>query len=238
MNALSPSSTATDPAPQQASPDRGGATPGAAGTQGAARQSGRGQTVAQWATAVAARVDLPARALVAYGSAEVRLHTALPGCHLSWVSLAGIGRIESNHGRYGGAHLLPNGDESQPVMGVPLDGTNGNAAISSSGDYAHALGRCSSFPRPGRPGPPTATATACRGPGRTGSTRRSRPRRRPLLPHARRPVWGPAGPPDPARHGQRHSHFRGVIALIELAHPRSLHGAPQATGRVYSLVTT
>ena len=46
VNALSPSSTATDPAPQQASPDRGGATPGAAGTQGAARQSGRGQTVA------------------------------------------------------------------------------------------------------------------------------------------------------------------------------------------------
>jgi len=92
------------------------------------------------ATAVAARVDVPARALVAYGSAEVRLHTALPGCHLSWVSLAGIGRIESNRGRYGGARLLPNGDESEPVMGVPLDGTNGNAAISSSGDYAHALG--------------------------------------------------------------------------------------------------
>lgn len=93
-----------------------------------------------WAKLVAPATGIPPRALLAYGRAELIMRQIQPGCHLSWATLAGIGRVESNHGRYGGAHLLPNGDESQPVVGVPLDGTSGNRRIRSGGAYARAAG--------------------------------------------------------------------------------------------------
>jgi membrane-bound lytic murein transglycosylase B len=96
-----------------------------------------------WANRVAGTIDVPARALMAYGNAELVLRTTQPGCHISWATLAGIGRIESDHGRYGGAHLADDGRPSRPIIGVPLDGSPGVKAIGDTdggrydGDATH-----------------------------------------------------------------------------------------------------
>lgn len=87
-----------------------------------------------WADRIAAATGIPARALVAYGNAEVRLRAAQPSCHLSWATLAGIGRVESDHGRYGGAVLRADGYPSKPIIGVPLDGSPGVRAIADTDD--------------------------------------------------------------------------------------------------------
>nr|WP_245788484.1 lytic murein transglycosylase [Amycolatopsis marina] len=86
----------------------------------------------EWAERTSAAVDVPARALMAYGNAELALRSAQPECKVSWATLAGIGRIESNHGRYGGATLGEDGRPSKPIIGVPLDGSPGVQAISDS----------------------------------------------------------------------------------------------------------
>jgi membrane-bound lytic murein transglycosylase B len=82
-----------------------------------------------WAAQVAPAAGVPARALVAYGKAELTMRAVDPSCRLSWATLAGIGRIESNHGQYGGAKLGADGRPSKPIIGVPLDGSPGVKAI-------------------------------------------------------------------------------------------------------------
>jgi membrane-bound lytic murein transglycosylase B len=66
---------------------------------------------------------------MAYGNAELVLRSTQPSCHLSWATLAGIGRVESNHGRFAGATLQDDGRPSKPIIGVPLDGSAGVKAI-------------------------------------------------------------------------------------------------------------
>lgn len=85
-----------------------------------------------WASRLAVPAGIPARALMAYGNAELVLRTEDPGCNLSWATLAGIGRIESDHGRYGDATLQEDGRPSKPIIGVPLDGSAGVKAISDT----------------------------------------------------------------------------------------------------------
>jgi membrane-bound lytic murein transglycosylase B len=82
-----------------------------------------------WAEATSRPTGVPARALFAYGAAELVLRSTDPGCHLSWATLAGIGRVESNHGQYGGARLGEDGRPSTPIVGVPLDGSAGVRSI-------------------------------------------------------------------------------------------------------------
>lgn len=89
-------------------------------------------SLTNWADRVARKTDVPARALVAYGNAELAMRVSFPRCRLSWATLAGIGRVESNHGRYGGAVLEPNGRPSKPIIGVPLDGSPGIKAVADS----------------------------------------------------------------------------------------------------------
>jgi len=65
------------------------------------------------------------------------LHAAEdPGCGLRWQALAGIGRTESWHGTYAGGYVNPDGDLTEPIFGIPLDGTNGTAVIPDSDDGA------------------------------------------------------------------------------------------------------
>nr|WP_313886277.1 murein transglycosylase [Amycolatopsis viridis] len=85
--------------------------------------------LSRWADKVADVTGVPARALVAYGNAELEMRATQPKCRLSWATLAGIGRIESNHGQYGGAVLQASGLPSKPIVGVPLDGSPGVRAI-------------------------------------------------------------------------------------------------------------
>ena len=101
---------------------------GAAAAQSPAAGAG-GPTLASWATTISEKVDVPARALQAYGLADLAVRAEDKGCNLSWVTIAGLARIESNHGRYRGAQIGANGDVSPRIVGVPLDGTGGNRTI-------------------------------------------------------------------------------------------------------------
>ncbi|MFF0146223.1 membrane-bound lytic murein transglycosylase B [Amycolatopsis sulphurea] len=107
----------------------GGADQGT--TPQSARPSG-GDPLDAWAGKVAGATGIPARALHAYGNAELAMRATDAGCHISWATLAGIGRIESNHGQYGGAVLGAEGRPSKPIIGVPLDGSAGVRAISDT----------------------------------------------------------------------------------------------------------
>ena len=85
-----------------------------------------------WVSDLSQRTGIGEVALRAYGTATLRLTAEQPGCKVGWTTLAGIGGIESGHGTSGGASLLPDGTTSQPIVGPPLDGTAGNAAIRST----------------------------------------------------------------------------------------------------------
>ena len=64
---------------------------------------------------------IPAAALTAYQRAAA---AAPKGCGISWSLLAAIGRVESNHGRFGGATLGADGRSTPHVLGPVLDGTS------------------------------------------------------------------------------------------------------------------
>jgi membrane-bound lytic murein transglycosylase B len=71
---------------------------------------------------------IPVTALRAYTQAAWRESQVSPECNLSWLLLAGIGRVESDHGRFAGAVLYSDGLSVPPVIGIPLNG-NGTALI-------------------------------------------------------------------------------------------------------------
>lgn len=73
-------------------------------------------------------LDIPVLSMDAYLRAERTMALEKPECGITWWALAGIGRAESNHGRYGGATLDGTGTVSPAIIGVPLNG-NGVKAI-------------------------------------------------------------------------------------------------------------
>ncbi|MDN5570732.1 MAG: lytic murein transglycosylase [Propionibacteriaceae bacterium] len=75
-----------------------------------------------WLVSTAQRTGIPARALDAYGSADLTVATERPNCALGWNTLAAIGHVESRHGSYGGSTLGGDGVVRPPVVGIPLDG--------------------------------------------------------------------------------------------------------------------
>ena len=72
---------------------------------------------------------IPDVALRAYKQAEARLAASDPDCGVSWTLLAAIGRVESNHGRFGGAQLRNDGSATRRIRGIPLDGRPNVALI-------------------------------------------------------------------------------------------------------------
>jgi murein DD-endopeptidase MepM/ murein hydrolase activator NlpD len=66
--------------------------------------------------------DIPAVALAAYQNAG-------KATGIDWVYLAGIGKVESNHGSFGGAVLGADGSITPPIIGIPLNGSNGTQKI-------------------------------------------------------------------------------------------------------------
>lgn len=67
--------------------------------------------------------DIPAPALAAYTAAAERCEG------LDWTILAGIGRVESDHGRIFGGQIGATGDVEPPIVGIALDGTNDTRAV-------------------------------------------------------------------------------------------------------------
>jgi membrane-bound lytic murein transglycosylase B len=75
---------------------------------------------------------IPAAALSAYQRAAQVISTADPSCKLEWPLVAAIGRVESDHGRYGGNVLNAEGVSRPGIFGIPLDGSNGTQRISDT----------------------------------------------------------------------------------------------------------
>lgn len=82
-----------------------------------------------WVRETAQKTGIPERALTAYAGVAIGLSVVDPQCHLSWNTLAGIGWVESHHGTIFGGKILPNGNMSEPIFGIPLDGTNNTQAM-------------------------------------------------------------------------------------------------------------
>ncbi|HET7385858.1 MAG TPA: lytic murein transglycosylase [Nocardioidaceae bacterium] len=82
-----------------------------------------------WTASALAEHDVPAAALHAYKNASATMARQDPGCQIPWTLLAGIGRVESNHGRYGGSVLAADGVPHPGIFGVPLNGRGAVAAI-------------------------------------------------------------------------------------------------------------
>jgi Transglycosylase SLT domain len=111
------------------------AAAGAERDRQAAREAaaGAGATSGAGLVPVGGDRTIPALALRAYREAAAWASGFDPGCGLTWPVLAGIGRVESNHGMYGGAatRFSPSGTVTPRITGVPLNG-NGVASIPDS----------------------------------------------------------------------------------------------------------
>ena len=112
-----------------APPPAGPAVPAGTAPPVAAGPAAGADPVGAWAARMASTTGIPARVLQAYAQAYLRMAAERPACHLNWSTLAGIGSIESNHGRHGGASVAADGRITPPIIGPPLDGSNGNRAI-------------------------------------------------------------------------------------------------------------
>ncbi len=67
--------------------------------------------------------SIPAQALAAYQAAQRLLAAADPGCKIDWALLAGIGKVESDHGRWGRNLLDAAGTAVPGIFGIPLTGS-------------------------------------------------------------------------------------------------------------------
>lgn len=67
---------------------------------------------------------IPSVALQAYRQAAAHERVVNRACGLTWPLLAGIGRVESDHGRFAGAVLHTNGVSTPRIIGIPLDGSS------------------------------------------------------------------------------------------------------------------
>ena len=84
---------------------------------------------------------IPAAALAAYQRAETVINAADKSCNLTWQLIAAIGRVESNHGRYGGNALDDDGVARPGIYGPALNGKNRTSLIrdTDAGQYDNDL---------------------------------------------------------------------------------------------------
>ncbi|KRF28511.1 lytic murein transglycosylase [Phycicoccus sp. Soil802] len=72
---------------------------------------------------------IPAAALDAYRRAATIVDAADAECRIDWALIAAIGKVESNHGRYGGNGIDRDGTVRPGIYGIPLNGSNNTATI-------------------------------------------------------------------------------------------------------------
>lgn len=75
-----------------------------------------------WADEVAAATGIPPLAVLAYAGAARDASVNRPDCGIGWNTVAAVGLIESDHGRYGGSSIGPDGTVSPPILGPQLTG--------------------------------------------------------------------------------------------------------------------
>lgn len=76
--------------------------------------------------------DLTLVVVQAYFDAAKTMAVEAPDCGVRWELLAGIGRVESRHGTFGGATVALDGSVSPRIIGIALDGRFGTAVILDS----------------------------------------------------------------------------------------------------------
>jgi membrane-bound lytic murein transglycosylase B len=98
---------------------------------------------------------IPNVALNAYRVAAARMTHDDPSCGIDWAMLAGIGREESDHGRFAGAVLNADGTSTPRIIGPALDGAHSDYiaapangyALDGDAKYTHALGPMQFIPQ-------------------------------------------------------------------------------------------
>ena len=75
---------------------------------------------------------IPAPALAAYQRGAQIINAADKSCTIPWELIAAIGRVESDHGRYGGNTLTEDGVSKPGIYGIALNGKNGTQAINDT----------------------------------------------------------------------------------------------------------
>ena len=90
---------------------------------------------------------IPQVALNAYRVAAARMANVQPSCGIGWWLLAGIGRVESDHGQFAGAVLHADGVSTPRIIGIALDGSRSQDILDTDGGsldgdpvYDHAVG--------------------------------------------------------------------------------------------------
>jgi len=127
------------------------ATPTPAGAKlavGAAVHARTQAPVSHGVISALAANGIPQVALNAYRVAAARMASVEPSCGIGWWLLAGIGRIESDHGQFNGAVLHADGVSTPRIIGPALDGKHwdyipapaNGMALDGDAVYAHALG--------------------------------------------------------------------------------------------------
>lgn len=113
-----------------------------------------GQADEGWLARVSARSGIPARALAAYAGAALAKAAAMPACGLGWTTLAGIGFVESDHGRHGGSTVGEDGTVTPPIYGIALDGDaaahipdSDGGEIDGDADFDRAVGPMQLIPQ-------------------------------------------------------------------------------------------
>lgn len=76
---------------------------------------------------------IPAVALDAYRKAAAAQQQVTPRCRINWAMVAAIGRVESDHGRFGGSQLHADGESAPGIVGIPLDGTSSDLIADTDG---------------------------------------------------------------------------------------------------------
>jgi cell wall-associated NlpC family hydrolase len=111
---------ATTPAPPPSE------TPAAGTTEPAKVPANTGQEFDDFARTMGQRLDIPERAMIGYAKATNKLTKDQPACHLSWVTLAAIGKTTTDHGRAAGATFADSGGSSKAIGEVELRDFYGN----------------------------------------------------------------------------------------------------------------
>ena len=75
---------------------------------------------------------IPSAAISAYQRGAQIINAADKACSIPWELIAAIGRVESNHGRYGGNTLPEDGVSKPGIYGIALNGKNGTQAINDT----------------------------------------------------------------------------------------------------------
>ncbi len=73
-----------------------------------------------WVSKTSGWLDIPLRAMSGYAKTTVALSKELPDCHLSWVTLAAIGKTTTDHGRVTGSNLNADGVMTAPIATIEV----------------------------------------------------------------------------------------------------------------------